>query len=123
MKGIITAALLTMPLSMFAEGGTTAGTTEATGNAPAAAPTATTAAAPAPTAAATSKITCVGKMGTALTDEQKKALGTAGVKAKAFKNMKAQDVESADKCNGTYTIENGTASKVMHKKTHAGAQK
>lgn len=122
MKGFITAALLTMPLSLFAEGGTTAGGTEATGGtAPTAAAPAATMPTAAPTAAAASKVTCVGKMGMALTADQQKSLETAGVKAKAFKSMKAQDVDSADKCKGSYTIENGTASKVMHKK--AGAKK
>ena len=124
MKGFITAALLTMPLSLFAEGGTTAGGTEATGgSAPAAAATAATMPAAAATPTAMSKVTCVGKMGAALTDDQKKSLESAGVKAKSFKSMKAQEVDSVEKCKGSYTIENGTASKVMHKKAMPAAKK
>jgi hypothetical protein len=114
MKGIISAALLTMPLSLLAAGAEApagaAGTT-----APAAPAVTTTAPAPATTVAAVSKVTCVGKMGTALTQEQKKALETAGVKEKTFKSWKYTDVNSANECKGAYTIENGTANKVMHK--------
>ena len=107
MKKIVTAALLTMPLSLFAEA-----------TAPAAAPTATEA-----PAAAVTKVTCVGKIGSALTDEQKKALATAGVKEKTFKNWKSAEVDSAEKCKGAYTIANGTASKVAHKMASKHATK
>lgn len=110
MKGILTAALLTMPLSLFAQGAETTGGTTGT-TTPATTPTTMT-------TPATTMVTCVGKKGTALTAVQKKALETAGVKATAYKTMKAEDVATADQCKGMYTIENGTATKVMHKKMH-----
>ena len=120
MKKIVTAALLTMPLSLFAEG--TASSAEPSKAAapaatatPAAPAAAVTTAPGAGTVAMTSQVSCVGKTGSALTDEQKKALETAGVKAKTFKNWKSSNVDSADKCKGAYTIENGMANKVMHK--------
>jgi hypothetical protein len=117
MRGIITAALLTMPLSLFAEGGTgAAGATAPAGATGASAAPTTNATAPASSPAAMAKVTCVGKMGAALSDEQKKALETAGVKSKTMKTWKAQDVSSVDECKGAYTIENGAASKVTHKK-------
>ena len=116
MKQLIAAALLTMPLSLFAQGGSNesgapaAGTTEApaaTAPAPAAAPT--------PAAAA---VTCVGSEGTDLTADQKKALKEAKVSDKAMKKFKGKEVAHVDECKGKYTIENGKAAKVMQKAHH-----
>ena len=115
MKGFIAAALLTLPLSLFAESGHEG----AAGTTPAAAPAATTPApTPSPAPAVMSTVTCVGKMGSALTDDQKKMFADA--KIKANKNWKAEDVASTDQCKGAYTIQDGKVTKVQsaHKKGH-----
>lgn len=124
MKKFVTAALLTMPLSLFAEGGATGanGTQAAGTTASPQTQQAATEASPAPTPTVMNKVTCVGKTGSELTDDQKKALETAGVKAKTYKSWKSTDVSSVNDCKGPYTIENGTASKVM-KKAHTAASK
>ncbi len=115
MKGIIAAALLTMPLSLFAQGGTEGGA-PAAGTTPSASPAAMPA--PAPTPAPMAMVACVGKKGAHLTDEQKAALKKAHVAEKTMKTWKAEDVANASDCKGAYTIENGVATKVMHKGMH-----